>query len=195
MSRAFLRYARCRGDLTRDLVAAVPVVANWSMPSTPRAIPAASVRQLLASIDRQTARGRRDYAIVLLLARLGLRASEVACLELDDLNWESGQITVRGKRGTRATLPLPVDVGAAIAAYLQHGRPPSTCRRVCARLWLCRPECDRLRRARRPCASRRQCPDQGRAPIPPCLATQMLRGGASLTEIGEILRHRSAEHG
>jgi integrase len=77
------------------LVAAVPTVANWSMPSIPRAIPAESAPGLLASINRQTATGRRDYAILLLLARLGLRASEVACLELDDLDWEGGQVTVR----------------------------------------------------------------------------------------------------
>jgi site-specific recombinase XerD len=128
--RAFLRYARYRGDITQDLVAAVPAVANWSMPSIPRAIPAESVHRLLASITRQTARGRRDYAILLLLARLGLRASEVACLELDDLDWEGGQVTVRGKRGARAALPLPADVGEAIAAYLRHGRPRSSCRRL-----------------------------------------------------------------
>jgi integrase/recombinase XerD len=121
--RAFLHHVRCRGDITQDLVAAVPSVANWSMPSIPRAISAASVRQLLASINRQTARGRRDYEILLLLACLGLRASEVAFLELDDLNWEGGQVTVRGKRGVRAALPVPADVGAAIAAYLRHGRP------------------------------------------------------------------------
>lgn len=100
--RAFLHYVRSRGDITQDLVAAVPSVAQWSMPSIPRAIPAASVRQLLASINRQTARGRRDYAILLLLARLGLRASEVAFLELDDLDWEGGQVTVRGKHGPGA---------------------------------------------------------------------------------------------
>ena len=88
--RSFLRYARYRGAVTLDLAAAVPVVANWSMPSIPRAIGADQVRQLLASIDRRTAIGRRDYAIVLLLARLGLRAGEVAFLELDDIDWDAG---------------------------------------------------------------------------------------------------------
>jgi len=128
--RSFLRYARYRGDIALDLAAAVPSVANWSMTSIPRAIPAESVRQLLASISRRTAVGRRDYAIVLLLARLGLRSSEVAFLELEDIDWEAGHVSVRGKGGHRTALPLATDVGDAIAAYLRHGRPRSTSRRV-----------------------------------------------------------------
>jgi len=128
--RSFLHYARYRGDVALDLAAAVPTVANWSMTSIPRAIPAESVRQLLASISRQTAIGRRDYAILLLLARLGLRASEVVFLTLDDIDWDAGQVSVRGKRDRRSALPLPADVGEAIAAYLRHGRPRSTSRRV-----------------------------------------------------------------
>ena len=98
--RSLLRYARYRGEVTLDLAAAVPIVANWSMPSIPRAIAADHVRQLLASIDRDTAIGRRDYAIVLLLARLGLRASEVALLELDDIDWDTARLNVRGKGAT-----------------------------------------------------------------------------------------------
>ena len=128
--RSFLRYVRYRGDVALDLAAAVPIVANWSMPSIPRAIPSNQVRQLLASIDRCTAIGRRDYAIVLLLARLGLRSGEVAFLELEDIDWDAGQVSVRGKRDQRTVLPLPADVGAAIAAYLRDGRPRSTSRRV-----------------------------------------------------------------
>src|SRR5438445_6655875 len=100
------------------------------MASIPRAIGADQVRRLLASIGRHTAVGRRDYAIVLLLARLGLRSSEVAFLELDDIDWEAGRISVRGKGGHRTALPLPTDVGGAIAAYLRHGRSRSTSRRV-----------------------------------------------------------------
>ncbi len=196
--RAFLHYARYRGAITQDLGAAVPAVANWSMPSIPRAIPTASVRQLLACINRQTARGRRDYAILLALARLGLRASEVAFLELDDLDWKGGQITVRGKRGVRTALPLPADVGEAIAAYLQRGRPRSACRRVFLRA--CAPvggfagpsaiACivrDALERAGV------DAPTKGAHQFRHALATQMLRSGASLSEIGEILRHRSPE--
>ena len=128
--RSFLHYVRYRGDIALDLATAVPPVANWSMTSIPRAIPADSVRQLLASISRRTAMGRRDYAIVLLLARLGLRSSEVAFLDLDDIDWNAGHVSVRGKGGQRTALPLPADVGAAIVAYLRHGRPHNTSRRV-----------------------------------------------------------------
>lgn len=193
--RAFLHYARYRGAITQDLVAAVPAVANWSMPSIPRAIPAESVHRLLASINRQTASGRRDYAILLLLARLGLRASEVALLELDDLDWEGGQVTVRGKRGAQATLPLPADVGEAIAAYLRHGRPRRSCRRVFLRARA--PLCGFAGPSAIACVVRDaleragvDAPTKGAHQFRHGLATQMLRGGASLSEIGEILRHR-----
>ncbi|HEV8261819.1 MAG TPA: site-specific integrase [Burkholderiales bacterium] len=196
--RSFLHYARYRGDIALDLAAAVPAVANWSMPSIPRAIPTDSVRQLLASISRLTATGRRDYAIVLLLARLGLRAGEVAFLELDDIDWEAGQISVRGKGGQRSSLPLPADVGKAIAVYLRRGRPRSTSRRVflrskapirgflnqCAIGSIIR---HALRRAGV------HAPSTGAHQFRHALATQMLRHGASLAEIGEVLRHRSPE--
>jgi integrase/recombinase XerD len=196
--RSFLRYARYRGEVTMDLAAAVPVVANWSMPSIPRAIGADQVRQLLASIDRRTATGRRDYAIVLLLARLGLRAGEVAFLELDDLDWNAAQVSVRGKGGQRTALPLPAEVGAAIAAYVRHGRPRSTSRRVflrskapvrgflsqCAIGSIIR---HALQRTGIPA------PTTGAHQFRHALATQMLRHGASLTEIGEVLRHRRPE--
>jgi integrase/recombinase XerD len=196
--RSFLHYARYRGDITLDLAAAIPPVANWSMPALPRAIPADAVRQLLASINRQTAMGRRDYAILLLLARLGLRASEVACLELDDLDWEAGQLTVHGKRGRRAALPLPADVGAAIAAYLRRGRPRSTSRRVFLRMRA--PIHGVVGASAIGCVVRHAleragitAPTKGAHQFRHGLATQMLRRGASLTEIGEILRHRSPE--
>ena len=100
------------------------------MTSIPRAIPADAVRQLLASINQRTPMGSRNYAILLLLARLGLRASEVVRLEIEDINWNGGYVNVQGKGGQRSALPLPTDVGAAIAAYLQHGRPRSSSRRV-----------------------------------------------------------------
>ncbi len=192
--RSFLRYVRYRGDVTLDLAAAVPVVANWSMPSIPRAISADQTRQLLASIDRHTAAGRRDYAILLLLARLGLRSGEVAFLELDDIDWGAGQLSVRGKSRQRNELPLPADVGKAIAAYLQHGRPPSASRRVflsanapirgfgpngvgsIVRRSLQRAGID--------------APTTGAHQFRHGLATQMLNHGASLSEIGEVLGHR-----
>jgi integrase/recombinase XerD len=196
--RSFLRYARFRGDVILDLAAAVPVVANWSMPSIPRAIGADQVRHLLARINRRTAIGRRDYAILLVLARLGLRSGEVAFLELDDIDWDAGQVSVQGKGGQRTALPLPADVGKAIAAYLRHGRPRSTGRRVFLRSKA------PIRGFLSQCAigsivrhaiqrAGIQAPTTGAHQFRHGLATQMLRHGASLTEIGEVLRHRSLQ--
>jgi site-specific recombinase XerD len=195
--RSFLQYARYRGDITLDLAAGIPPVANWSMPSIPRAISADAIRQLLASVNRHTAMGRRDYAILLLLARLGLRAREVAALELSDLDWEAGQISVQGKRGVRAMLPLPADAGAAVAEYLRYGRPRHTSRHVFLRM---RAPIGPLGAGAIGCVVRHTlqradivAPTTGTHQFRHGLATQMLRRGASLTEIGEILRHRSPE--
>jgi site-specific recombinase XerD len=196
--RSFLHYARYRGGIARDLAAAVPAVASWSMTSIPRAIPADQVRQLLASLSRRTAIGRRDYAIVLLLARLGLRASEVAFLELEDIDWQAGRLSVRGKGGRRTELPLPTDVGDAIVAYLQHGRPRSTSRRVFLRgkapiRGFLGPSAigSLVRHALERAGI--DAPTKGAHQFRHGLATQMLRHGASLTEIGEVLGHRSPE--
>jgi integrase/recombinase XerD len=193
--RSFLNYGRYLGQVSLDLAAAVPIVANWSMTSIPRAISAEHVRKLLASIDRRTAVGRRDYAILLLLARLGLRSSEVAFLELDDIDWNTGQVSVRSKGGQRNSMPLPIEVGRAIAAYLRRGRPASDSRRV-------------FLRAKAPIRAFRGASGVGslvrhsleRAGIHAAtkgthqfrhgLATEMLRQGASLGEIGELLGHR-----
>jgi integrase/recombinase XerD len=193
--RSFLNYGRYLGEVSLDLAAAVPIVANWSMTSIPRAISAEHVRQLLASIDRCTAVGRRDYAILLLLARLGLRSGEVAFLELDDIDWNAGQVSVRSKGGQRNTMPLPIEVGRAIAAYLRRGRPATDSRRV-------------FMRAKAPIGAFRGASGVGslvrhsleRAGIHATtkgthqfrhgLATEMLLHGASLSEIGELLGHR-----
>jgi len=196
--RSFLQYARYRGDIRLDLAAAVPPVANWSMTSIPRAIPPDQVRQLLASIKQRTAIGRRDYAILLLLARLGLRSSEVVLLELDDIDWQAGCFCVRSKGGRRTELPLPNDVGKAIAEYLRDGRPPSASRRVFLRgrapiRGFLGPSAigslvrHSLKRAGI------NAPTKGAHQFRHALATQMLRHGASLTEIGEVLGHRSPE--
>ena len=196
--RSFLRYARYRGDIELDLAAAVPTVANWSMTSIPRAIPADQVRKLLAGISRRTAVGRRDYAILLLLARLGLRSSEVVGLELGDLDWNGGRLSVCGKGGQRTALPLPADVGAAIVAYLRHGRPRSTSRRVFLRArapirgFLGQSAVGSLVRHALERAGI-EAPTKGAHQFRHALATQMLRHGASLTEIGDVLRHRSPE--
>jgi len=196
--RSFLHYARYGGHISCDLAAAVPCVPNWSMASIPRAIPPEAVRQLLASIDRRTPVGRRDYAILLLLARLGLRASEVVSLELDDFDWAAGQLNVRGKGNQRAALPVSPEVGRAMAAYLRDGRPLSPSRR--AFLQAKAPIRGFLGAVAIPSIVRRaleragiKSPTKGAHQFRHALATQMLRGGASLTEIGEVLRHRSPQ--
>jgi integrase/recombinase XerD len=121
--RAFLQYARYRGLITIDLRSSVPTVASWSMASLPKALSSDEVECLLSHCDRETALGRRNWAILLLLARLGLRAGEVVALLFEDLDWEAGEISIRAS-GTRTDrLPIPQDVGAALAEYLHHSRP------------------------------------------------------------------------
>lgn len=196
--RSFLRYARFRGDITLDLAAAVPAVANWRMTSIPRAISTDQVSRLLRSIDRTTAVGRRDYTIVLLLARLGVRASEVMFLALDDIDWHNGRVSVHGKGGRHSDLPLPIDVGDAMAAYLQDARPTSSSRRIflCSRAPF-HPLSDSttvstiVRRALM--RADIHAPTNGTHQFRHGLATQMLRHGASLAEIGDVLGHRSVE--
>jgi site-specific recombinase XerD len=196
--RCFLQYARYRGHIRLDLAAAVPLVANWSMSSIPRAISPDQVRRLLAHINRRTAIGRRDYAILLLLARLGLRAGEVAFLDLDDIDWKGGSLSVHAKGGRRSELPLPADVGEAIVAYLRHGRPRSTSRRVFLRARA------PVRGFLGPCAvgsivrhalqrAGIDAPTTGAHQFRHGLASEMLRHGASLSEIGELLGHRNPE--
>ncbi|HLE37782.1 MAG TPA: site-specific integrase, partial [Candidatus Acidoferrales bacterium] len=196
--RSFLRFARYRGDIDKDLAACVPAVANWKLSTIPRAIPSSQVELVLTSVDRRSAMGRRDYAILLILARLGLRAGEIKTLTLEDLDWQEGLITVRGKAGRYSQLPLPADVGEAIADYLQHGRPMDSSRCVFLRTRapaggfkgqcgigsvvkhaLARAGVDALRK--------------GAHQFRHGLASQMLRQGASLFEIGELLRHRSPQ--
>jgi site-specific recombinase XerD len=196
--RSFLRFARYRGDIEKDLAACIPAVANWKQSTVPRALPPDQVEQVLDSVDRKTTIGRRDYAILLLLARLGLRAGEIKALTLEDLDWQEGLITVRGKAGRFSQLPLPRDVGAAIADYLQHGRSTASSRCV-------------FLRAKAPAGGfRGQCgigsivrhrleragidsPRKGAHQFRHALACQMLKQGASLSEIGELLRHRSPQ--
>lgn len=196
--RSFLHYARYRGHVTCDLAAAVPTVASWSISSIPRAIPAHAVRRLLASINRRTTIGCRDYAILLLLARLGLRASEVVRLKLKDINWNAGSITVQGKGDQRSVLPLPADVGSAIATYLRRGRPRCGSRHVFLRTkapirGLGGPASIAYLVQQNLARASIQAPTNGAHQFRHALATEMLHHGASLAEIGDVLRHRSPE--
>jgi integrase/recombinase XerD len=132
--RSFLRFCHLEGLTPTLLAGAVPSYASWRGASLPRALPPAQTARLLASCDRRTRRGRRDYAVLVCLSRLGLRAGEVAALGLDDIDWRAGEVVVHGKGPRVERLPLPIDVGEAIAAYLQRGRPDAPSRAVFVRM-------------------------------------------------------------
>lgn len=193
--RAFLRHWRHRGEITTDLAGCVPAVANWSHTALPKFLQPGQVAQILKHCDRRCPPGRRDYAILLLLARLGLRAGEVVALTLDDIDWTGGHLTVHGKAGRWAQLPLPAAVGEAIAAYLQHGRPPCAIRRLFIRHRA--PRVGFANAAGISTLVKRalaragvDSPRKGAHLFRHTLATEMLRRGASLTEIGALLRHQ-----
>ena len=195
--RSFLRYLQQRGTISAGLVAAVPTVANWRRAEVPKTITPGQVEQLLASCDAATAAGRRDRAILLMLARLGLRASEVVSLCLDDIDWSAGTFLVRGKGSRREVLPLLDDIGRALADYLADGRLACDSRRVFVRL--CAPYrglhpsslCDIVKRAL--IRAGIDAPFTGAHLLRHSLATRLLASGASLAEIGELLRHERLE--
>jgi len=193
--RSLLGYLHVEGATSRPLQAAVPSVAGWRLAGLPKGLEPGELRSLLASCDRRSANGRRDFAILTMLSRLGLRTGEVAALGLDDVDWRVGEIVVCGKGRRSERLPLPADVGEALAAYLRDGRPPSAEGRAfflrvkaphrtltsggvtqvvaaaAARCGLGQIHAHRLRHT---------------------AATAMLRAGAPLPEIGQVLRHRRA---
>jgi integrase/recombinase XerD len=192
--RSFLRFLYVTGRVSAPQVAAVPALKSWPRTALPSAISAGDARRLVAGCDPTTARGRRDAAVLLVLLRLGLRAAEVGRIELDDIAWRRGEIAIRGKGGHGDVLPLPVEVGEAIAAYLRHDRPAHSSRavfltavapiralssdavallvgRACERVGLPRVGPHRLRHT---------------------LATETLRAGAPMAEVAQMLRH--ADH-
>lgn len=194
--RSFLRYLRLRGDVVIDLAAAVPTVPNWSMTAIPRAIAPNHLQAVLDSCRRDTTVGCRDYAILLLLARLGLRAGEIVSLTLDSVDWDRGCLTVVGSKvGQHSELPLPADVGSAIAEYLQRGRPRSNCRRLFLRLSApigglgSQTSVGSIVRAAIARAGVNPL-HYGAHQFRHALACEMLRHGASLTEVGSLLRHQ-----
>jgi integrase len=193
--RSLLRWLHVTGQVPVSLAAAVPSVAGWRLSGLPKGLEPGQLRSLLGACDRRTPTGRRDYAIMLLLARLGLRAGEVARLGLDDIDWRRGEIAVFGKGDRGERLPLPADVGVAIAGYLRRGRPGTAQGRsvfvrvhaplralttggvtmvvfdAAQRAGLGRIHAHRLRHT---------------------AATAMLQAGSPLAEVGQVLRHRSA---
>ena len=192
-TRALLRFLHVTGHVPVPLAAAVPAVAGWRLASLPRGLDTAAVSRLLASCDRDTVTGRRDLAILTLLARLGLRGAEVAALELADVDWRGGEVAVRGKASRIERLPLPADVGEAVAAYLMTGRPrcgaPTVFCTVRAPYRRLSPAA--IRGIMAQACRRAGLPRAGAHRLRHSLATQMLRAGASLPEVGQVLRHRS----
>ena len=190
--RSLLRFLHMRG-LCDDLSAAAPAVAGHRFARLPRHIPQEEVQQLLDSCDLGTAVGKRDYAILLLLSRLGLRAVEVTVLELGDMHWASGKILVHGKGSQYDWLPLPQDVGEAVARYLQEARPPTTSRRVFlrARAPFLDLSCEGIKAVVQRASRRAHLPLRSAHQLRHTAATQMLRAGVSLQGVAEVLRHQS----
>jgi site-specific recombinase XerD len=189
--RSLLRYLHIRGAVPARLISSLQPVARWRLASIPKALDAKQVRRLLASFDDSPV-GLRNVAVVRLLLRLGLRAGEVAALDLDDVSWRTGELIVRGKGRRESRLPLPRDVGQALADYLRHGRPAAATRGL-------------FLRARAPftrltmvgishCLQHRLrqlgVPSGGAHVLRHTAATQLLRRGSSLPEIAHVLRHR-----
>jgi site-specific recombinase XerD len=196
--RSFFRFLRLRGDLVIDLSTCIPKVAARPFSTLPKSLDAEEVESLLSSCDQTTVCGQRDFTILLLLARLGLRAGEIVAMALEDIDWDAGELRVRGKGGREDRLPIPQDVGEALAHYLSHGRPKCTTRRVFVRVRAPRRGftssvaiCDVVRKALARAAI--DSPRKGAHLLRHSLATEMLRKGASLDEIGQILRHRLAD--
>jgi site-specific recombinase XerD len=193
--RSFLRHLQLRGDIGAELAGCVPCVPRWELTEVPKFLPHGAVEQILKHCERRSACGMRDYAILLLLSRLGLRACEVVSLTLDDIDWRAGQLTLQGKGHRSAQVPLIAEVGDALAHYIQQGRPRWT-----TRIFFLRDRAPRVGFANSSaicciveCALARagvHSARKGAHLFRHTLATQMLRHGASLGEIGQVLRHR-----
>ena len=197
--RSICHFLWQRGAIDRDLAAGVPRMPDWRLATIPKYLGPEEVERLLQACDLQAAVGRRDHAILLLLARLGLRAGEIIALELDDIQWRAGEILVRSsKRLPQDRLPLLTEVGEALATYVRRDRPSHRTRRV----FLC------MKAPRRGFSHpstvstivRRALARAGLSPavkgahlLRHSLATRMLRQGASLPEIGLVLRHRTVQ--
>ena len=196
--RTFCRFLLHRGEIAVDLAAAIPSVADWRFSTVPKALAPEQVTRLLQSCDQDHPTGQRDYAILLLLARLGLRPGEVVAMTLEDVDWEVGELTVRGKGRRRDRLPLPHDVGQALATYLSQVRPRCATRRVF--LGMRAPYrgfansgaiCTIVRRALERAALAPPC--KGAHILRHSLATNLLHAGASMAAISDVLRHRQPQ--
>lgn len=197
--RGFLRFLVANGVAGPGLDQAVPTIPQWRLSSLPRYIGVPEIERLIASCDLSTPHGVRDRAVLLLLARLGLRAGDILTMRLGDIEWDQATLRVRGKGRREIRLPLPQDAGDALLAYLEHARPPAACDQVflrssapyrpfsgssvvsgIVRLALTRAGID-------------SAPSKGANLLRHSAATAMLRGGATLDMVGTVLRHRSPD--
>ncbi len=192
--RSLLRFLHLTGRVASPLAAAVPSVPGWRFGSLPRGVSAGQVAAVLASCDRDSAVGRRDYAILMLLTRLGLRAGEVIGITLDDVDWRAGELLVVGKADQAEKLPVPADVGGALADYVRYGRARTSSRHLF--ITVRAPFAQLALNTSISGIVERACLRAGVEPFGPhrlrhAVACDLLAEGASLTEIGQLLRHRS----
>lgn len=197
--RSFLRFQQMQGRCTARLAEAVPTIPRWRLAQIPRTLSDEQLRTLLTAFDRSTGIGRRDYAMALCLARLALRAGEVARLSLDDIDWRAGTLQIATSKARRARiLPLPSHVGRALVAYLRRGRPPTRERRifVCHGFPVGRAiDAGVVRGAVRRGFDRAQAsvPSKGTHALRHTAATRMVRAGATIKEVADVLGHRSID--
>ncbi|MFI1168538.1 site-specific integrase [Streptomyces sp. NPDC020801] len=191
--RSLLRYLHVDGRIPASLTGAVPSVAGWRLDSLPRGLPPQEISALLAAPDPRTPAGRRDRAVLTVLARLGLRGAEVAALRLSDIDWHAGEIAVRGKGSRIERLPLPAEVGEALAGYLTGARPrcSATAVFVTARAPYQALTGTCIRAIMGRACERAGLPRLGAHRLRHSLATAILRAGTPLPEVGQVLRHRS----
>lgn len=191
--RALLRFLYADGHIESQLAAAVPSVAGWRLAGLPKALSSRDTALLLASCDRRTTFGRRDFAVLTLLVRLGLRAGEVAALLLIDIDWRAGEMLIRGKGRRQERLPLPIDVGEAVVGWLRRGRPRSDSPKLFTRVraphrGITSSGVSGIVRA---AAARASLSNVSAHRLRHTTATEMLRAGAGLSEVGQVLRHAS----
>ena len=191
--RSLLSYLHLEGWVPVALASAVPSVAGWRLASLPRGLEATHVERLLASCDRTTALGRRDFAVLTLLWRLGLRSFEVAALSLDDIDWRAGEVAICGKGSVTERLPLPDDVGRALADYLCAGRTRGDCREVFLRVRAPRRGISAagVRSIVHHACDRAGLERVGAHRLRHTVASELLRAGAPLQQIAQVLRHAS----
>lgn len=193
--RSVLRFLFVASKTALDLTCAVPAMPRWKLASLPKFLEPSELAAVLATCDRRTVVGCRDYAALVLLGRLGLRACEVAALHLDDLDWTTGEILVHGKGRARCRLPMPVDIGEALVAYLRRATRSKTTRAAFVR---CRAPYDAVTPSAiiaiaRTALRMAGIQSGGAHRLRHTAATQMLRRGASMTEVAQVLRHRHVD--